>query len=145
MHEHDKEPVDTNLLEEMGYEQTDVNLKSVAWGTVWFMIISTVIMLVGMLLMWWVMPHQTFNVPSDKVAERRLKPEDPAPLLQSNATALQDMHDFQAKETDAVTTYGWTDRKSGHVRVPVEVAMKDVLQRGLPTRPNPVKYVEVQK
>jgi hypothetical protein len=44
-----------------------------------------------------------------------------------------------AQEDAVLTTYGWVDRQSGVVRVPIDVAMQRILEQGLPVRqPEPV-------
>jgi hypothetical protein len=45
-----------------------------------------------------------------------------------------DLEAFRAKEQTELNTYGWINRTSGIVRVPIERAMEMVLQEGLPTR-----------
>ncbi len=54
------------------------------------------------------------------------------PVLQVSAPA--DLKHFRAREEESLNTYGWIDRTSGVVRVPIERAMELVLQEGLPTR-----------
>jgi hypothetical protein len=59
----------------------------------------------------------------------RLPPE---PRLQTNPR--QDLRDLQATEDRILTTYGWVDKDAGTVRIPIDQAMKLVVQRGLPFR-----------
>jgi hypothetical protein len=61
--------------------------------------------------------------------EERLPPE---PRIQVDAAA--DFRTLHAEEDAILTTYGWVDRNAGVVRLPIDVAMKLVLQEGLPTR-----------
>jgi|SRR5581483_11908139 len=61
--------------------------------------------------------------------ENRLPPE---PRLQTNPR--QDLSDLRAQEDQILTSYGWVDRNAGVVRIPIDQAMKLVLQRGLPAR-----------
>jgi hypothetical protein len=39
---------------------------------------------------------------------------------------------METEERAALTTYGWVDRKSGVVRMPIERAMELLVERGLP-------------
>ncbi len=41
---------------------------------------------------------------------------------------------FHAEENDTLTTYGWVDKNSGVVRIPIERAKALLLERGLPVR-----------
>jgi hypothetical protein len=59
----------------------------------------------------------------------RLPPE---PRIQVDAAG--DLQRLRAGEDAVLTTYGWVDREAGVVRLPVDVAMRLVLQEGLPAR-----------
>ena len=61
--------------------------------------------------------------------EERLPPE---PRIQANPAA--DLRTLRDQEEAILTTYGWVDARAGVVRVPIEVAMQQVLKDGLPTR-----------
>jgi hypothetical protein len=56
----------------------------------------------------------------------------PKPLLQE--TPALDLERFRAKEEETLSTYGWVDRSSGVVRIPIERAMEIVAREGLPKR-----------
>ena len=45
-----------------------------------------------------------------------------------------DLQAFHAREEQELESYGWVNRTSGVVRIPIERAMDLVLQQGLPTR-----------
>lgn len=62
--------------------------------------------------------------------ERRLPPE---PRLQTNPR--EDLRELRDAEDQVLTTYGWVDRNGGVVRIPIDEAMRLVIQRGLPARP----------
>ena len=129
----------SNLLDEMGYERADVHVGMLSKSTIVFFVASTVIMVAGLGSMWLIAPKMTFGPPKEKLEDRIRKPGPEQPLIQSNATTLADMREFMAQQKTAVSTYDWTDRKNGFVRVPVEEAMKKVAATGLPTRKNPAR------
>ena len=54
------------------------------------------------------------------------------PRLQSRPA--DDLHALRAEEDALLTSYGWVDRASGVVRVPIDVAMQLVLKERLPAR-----------
>ncbi len=56
------------------------------------------------------------------------------PLLQISPRL--DLRDFRAQEDKQLTGYGWIDRTAGVVRVPIDRAMEQVLQKGLPVATN---------
>ena len=62
--------------------------------------------------------------------ENRLPPE---PRLQTQPR--EDLRELRAQEDAILTTFGWVDRNAGIVRIPVDQAMKMVVERGLPSRP----------
>ena len=73
--------------------------------------------------------------PSAGRAERRTSPGivPPEPRLQSNPSA--DLEKFRRQENEILNSYGWVNRTTGIVRIPIEHAMELVVQRGLPPAP----------
>ena len=136
MSDHDEEPIDMNLLEEMGYEQRDINPGQLTKYLGLFFTISVLVMFVGLGFMA-VFAKDMTHIPTERYQDRVRKPELPAPLLQSNATELVDMREFVKAQREAISTYAWTDRKTNHVRIPVEDALQKVVAQGLPARGNP--------
>ena len=57
-------------------------------------------------------------------------PNFPAPALQPNPVV--DLQHMRQHEDSVLTTYAWSDRKEGLVRVPIDKAMALLLQQGLP-------------
>jgi len=56
----------------------------------------------------------------------------PEPRIEEHpAIALQELH---AQEDKTLSTYGWTDKKTGVVRIPIDRAIELQLVRGFPTR-----------
>lgn len=123
-------------------------------GIVWFVVILVVTTLVCQLLMWVLlraMQHQapdaqTMASPLAPVVTDRQgqdgrvypemvavgQPSGPAPQLLVREPANLDTE--RAREHEALTTYGWTDRNTGAVRIPIERAKDLLLERGLPVR-----------
>ena len=71
----------------------------------------------------------TLSRPAPAPGEDRLPPE---PRIQANPGA--DMQRLREQEEAILTTYGWVDRPAGIARVPIDVAMRQVLEDGLPVR-----------
>jgi len=56
----------------------------------------------------------------------------PAPRIEEHpAIEIQQLH---AQENSILSTYGWTNKKAGVVRIPIDRAMELQLKRGFPTR-----------
>jgi hypothetical protein len=59
----------------------------------------------------------------------------PAPRLQVSPRA--DLEALRAAENEQLSTYGWVDRQSGVVHLPIARAITLTAQRGLPGWPKP--------
>jgi hypothetical protein len=61
----------------------------------------------------------------------------PAPRIAEHpAIEIQQLRD---QEDRVLSSYGWTDKKAGVVRIPIDRAMELQLERGFPTRKEPPK------
>ena len=56
----------------------------------------------------------------------------PAPRFQENPQ--QELQELRAKQRALLEGYGWVSKEAGIARIPIEDAMKIVVQQGLPTR-----------
>ncbi len=145
-HGHGNEP-DVDVLEEMGYETTDINLNrgTVGWLSFWFIAFIAFCFLVAWLYFTLYGRVTGFFGPDQKpqeVVRRQLPPA--VPLLQSNRTAAKDMHELREEELVKLNALEWNeDRKTA--KIPVTDAIEILAERGLPTRANagiPADYVD---
>jgi hypothetical protein len=111
-----------------GHETTDVGLFSIglfASGLV--LMIAVVLPLLGW--MFWSM---------EAAAKRAELPQSPfsepptfrGPKLQEQPSS--DLVSLRRAEDQRLTTYGWIDRQQKIVRIPIELAMQILAERGLP-------------
>lgn len=56
------------------------------------------------------------------------------PLPRLQVAPQKEIHDYWESEQGLVNSYGWVDRQRGVVRIPVDRAMRILLQRGFPAR-----------
>ena len=56
------------------------------------------------------------------------------PLPRLQVAPQREIHDYWESQQGIVGSYGWVDRQNGVVRIPVDRAMRILLQRGLPAR-----------
>jgi hypothetical protein len=56
----------------------------------------------------------------------------PPPMPQLQVSPARDLEQLRRSEEQVLSSYGWVDRKNGVVRIPIEEAMKHVLEKGLP-------------
>jgi hypothetical protein len=71
-------------------------------------------------------------VPEYPLAATQEKREPPEPKLQVNPR--EDLEELRRQEDQILNSAGWVDKNAGIVRIPIEEAMKLVVQRGLPSR-----------
>ena len=143
MSDHGHEPetsMDNDLLEDLGYETTDVDLrgKVISWHA--FAFVAFIAFSFGVAWLYWTVADRSDGNPyfmspkkPENVARRELPPE--VPLLQSNITAAKDMHVLREQEAERMNKAEWIDGSRKAAIIPVENAIEIVAHRGLPTRP----------
>lgn len=117
-------------------------------GIIWFVVVLTVVTVGCQLLMWGLFAFMQNQVESTDVVRSPVQPalvepgiqdgrivgspERPQPsmLVDEPSVLLQ----FRQHEQELLTTYGWVDKNTGTVRIPIERAKQLLLERGLPTR-----------
>ena len=113
------------------YEPYEERVRPVVLFTVW-LTVGTLLVLGLMKL-----AHDAFDREM-RAGSRQIHPlaadreEPPEPRLQ--ATPVLELRELQKREETRLTTYGWIDRQSGIVHVPIERAMEIVAEEGLPVR-----------
>ena len=113
-----------------GYETRDANIGSVLK----FAATLAAVLIVVSFGMKWVFGYfaktQTLGPTSAPFENNRMIP--PLPRLQ--VAPQQEIHDYWEGQQGILNSYGWVDRNNGTVRIPIDRAMRLVLQRGLPAR-----------
>ena len=118
---------------ERKHETRDVSLR--------WMVISGVILVV-LLIAAFVTMRWTFDLLEAREARQQSEPatlvtdpgpgRPPEPRLQANPRL--ELQELRVEENAVLQTYGWVDRDKGVARMPIDEAMKIVVQRGLPAR-----------
>jgi hypothetical protein len=136
---HEQPAPDTHDNPVVEREPTDVNVRAILW----FLVILMVGTIVVFAAMWWLraglLARERAASPAlTPLAEResvRLPRDlDKLPAPQLHADDRRELAKLREYEKERLTTYGWIDRKSGVVHIPVDEAMKLVLKEGLPAR-----------
>jgi len=135
---HGHEP-DDGQSESKAYETRDVKLRPLVVFIAGLAVVGVVVYLVVFLMLRLFggqaaredarVAPTSVSRPAPGPGEERLPPE---PRIQANAAA--DMDALRRQEDARLTTYGWVDRQAGIVRIPVDVAMTQILEEGLPVR-----------
>ena len=81
--------------------------------------------------------HPLATEPANPMAETEQQQFPPAPRIEDHPTV--ELKDLRAQEDRLLSTYGWTDKKAGVVRIPIERAMELQMERGFPVRKEPAK------
>ena len=125
------------------YESRDLGAKAI----VVFLIVLAVSGILIELLVWGMLRFYNRmtvenNVPTSGTAQlytptAELPGGDPAlrfpkPALQVDDVA--DMNKLKAENEEILNSYGWVDKNNGVVRVPIQTAIDQVAQKGLPVR-----------
>lgn len=87
-----------------------------------------------MLFCWWLFGIYTYVQPLGPAATpfASARPLPPEPRLQPKPE--NDLQQYQREESSELDSYGWVDRENGVVRIPIDRAMKLLLEKGLPAR-----------
>lgn len=126
----------SNLAPRGGYEKSDASPR----GLLYFALIMAALLAAMSLFLIGVFKYfeRTEN-PGSVIAEpfASARPLPPPPRIQPYPGV--DMQSYYESQQKILNTYGWIDRQSGLVRLPIDRAMELLLQRGLPTRPAATK------
>ncbi|MCO5296216.1 MAG: hypothetical protein M9921_05100 [Fimbriimonadaceae bacterium] len=127
---HKSEPDDVNELKKLGYDRRDVQLKPLAWAVVGFFaftVLSAIVMIPFYKIF---VGGPLFAGESPQAIQRRW--EEPQPPLQNRETAKTDIVDLRKKEHEALTTSGPSLEEPGKYRIPIDQAIDEIAERGLP-------------
>lgn len=126
---------------ETRHEESDVNVRALLWAVVIFIVFAGLTHLILYLQFHAYaryfrnekyQPMTTMARQSSVPATPRLQPLETSSLPPNASTPVTDMADMRASEDEALNKAGWIDQKKGVVRLPIDVAKKLVVQRGLP-------------
>jgi hypothetical protein len=115
------------------YEHTDAHVGPMIHFGIW-LAISAIIVHVGLAGMYWLLIRQS----SERVETQRYPlAVDTPPRLPAEPRLQQfprnELYDFRTREDQQLHTYGWVDKNAGTVHIPIEDAMRLMLERGILT------------
>ena len=115
------------------HETTDVNIRGILIVGAGLIVSAIVISIAVWVLFRYFEARETRRVapeyPLAATQEPRVPPE---PRLQTNPR--EDLEQLRAQEDQILNSYGWVDKNTGVVRVPIAEAMRLTVLRGLPAR-----------
>ena len=129
MHNVQKDNIDE--LKQMGYERRDVNPAELSKHTIGFFAFAIVCWLLTWGMMKIVTPENA-DAPAQSVNTANMRmPAAPNPLLQSNATAHEDIARLRENESALASGYSYVDKEKGIVAIPIEKAMEKIVAEGI--------------
>jgi len=115
------------------YEESDAQFRGIFWsGVGLFAIIGFSFLLIIGIFNFLESWHGKSSKSISPLAESQQPPS--GPLLQVDPEL--DLVQFNAIEDSLVNSYGWVQKEAGVVRIPLDEAMKLMLERGFPLRPD---------
>lgn len=109
-------------------------------GILWTGVVLVIVALVVHLLIWWLLRgfrsyDEKRDVRLTPIEAAAPQPPPPEPRLQVDSN--EDMRRMRAAEDQALATAGWINRQQGVVRVPIDIAIDVIAQRGVAASPGP--------
>lgn len=94
----------------------------------WIIMMATLgLVLVSSLVVWLVLSSQSEPAPAPRFSETTEKPD--WPVLQQKPA--EDLEVYKRAMSERMKSSGWVNREEGIVHMPVEQAMKQIVERGL--------------
>ena len=120
---------------EIRYEKTDAHVRPLYQFLFWISVVTLIVAGVSMVLVKGLESWRDKASTRATMAEPQAAQQAPAPRLQLREP--MDLAAFRHEEAEVLSTYGIVDKEKGVYRIPVEQAMKLLLERGLPSVSEP--------
>jgi hypothetical protein len=137
------ETLDPNLgLPATHHEAGDPSVRPILWTLAGLAIGVALVGLAVYGIFWYLADHPAAVPVPNPMAETEPEQIPPAPRVEEHpAIEIQQLH---SQEDRLLSTYGWSDKQHGIVRVPIDRAMELQLQQGfsterVPSKPSPNK------
>ena len=118
---------------EVHHEGSDVNVRAILGFGAGLLVAAVLIHFMVWLLFLYLSGREATRDAADyPLAAGQATRVPPEPRLQT--TPREDLRALRAREEENLGSYGWVDKTTGVVRIPIDEAMKLTLQRGLPAR-----------
>ncbi len=117
---------------ETGHETHDASVRLVVWTIAG---LGVGVVLVGFFIyaMFHYLADHPLSTPRvNPMAEVDQTQLPPAPRIEDHPAI--EVHELHSQEDEILSTYGWTDKSKGIVRIPIDRAMELQLERGFPTK-----------
>jgi hypothetical protein len=117
--------------EEAGYEPSDLNPRYVGlFGIGLALVLVVSVVVVSLLIQYKTVQHARHDTPIPQLARER----ETLSGTRLQVDAQNEMRQMRATEDSILNSYGWVDKSTGVVRIPVDRAMEILAEKGLPAR-----------
>ena len=114
-----------------GHETRDASIRGIIYAGAGLAVGSALVALIVYVVFAYLSDHPATTALPNPLAETDRQPIPPPTIEDHPAIELKDL---RAQEDQILQTYGWVDKKTGIVRIPVSRAMELQLERGFPSR-----------
>lgn len=129
--------MESNHNNPIGHEVEDANVRGIVYAGIGLMIG----ILIASFIVYGVFQYMKAHAPTvdspNPMAQTDQQIFPPAPRIE--ARPAEELNELRLQEERMLTTYGWTDKASGVVRIPIERAMQIQMERGFATRSEAAK------
>jgi hypothetical protein len=117
----------------VAHEESDVNVRAILGFGAGLLVLAVAVQL----FVWWLFGFYSRQADRAEarvfpLAAERQNELPPEPRFQR--APQEDMRALREREQAMLKGYGWVDQGAGVVRIPIEDAMRIVVERGLPAR-----------
>ena len=114
----------------MAHEATDADVRPIVLAGVALVMVAALVLAISVGIFHFLVdrPAQTRTNPMTSEASQIPLP----PRIEDHPSS--EFEELRRQEDQALSTYGWVDRKAGKVRIPIDRAIDLQLQRGFPVR-----------
>jgi hypothetical protein len=120
-----------------GHETKDASVRGILFTGLGLLIAAAIALSIVYGIFQYLSTQPVTTAPPNPMAETSVQQFPPEPRIEEHpAVEIQQLH---AKEDSLLSTYGWTDKTAGVVRIPIDRAIDLELQREFPVRKEAVK------
>ena len=116
----------------IGHEVADASVRGIVYAAIGLAIGTALSGLIVYGIFQYLANNPLTTAPENPMAETDRQQFPPVPRIEDRPAI--EVKDLRSEEDKVLSTYGWTDKKKGVVRVPINRAFELQLQRGFPTR-----------
>ena len=121
----------------VGHETEDVSIPAIVLTGAGLAIGTAMVILLVYGIFHYLAEHPLTTLPPNPMAEVDRQEFPPTPRIEEHPAI--ELGDLRTQEDHVLSTYGWTDKRTGIVHLPIDRAMDLELQRGFPVRKEAAK------